>query len=423
MEFSDIKSAIAIIDSFSENLGIHDDLAVVTNAFRYLRNLCATNSESQSAIAQNIKIVTSSRKILLQIISSEIIHDDHILCLNVGLQFLANFLVYNRKNQQIVWSDCQELLEKGVAFNNKKVQHCCLMIIYNIFLGNFEILSNIKCSYENIIELATDENSSEYANFILDFFAVNSKYLERFYDKLKVKLKLVILDEIQRMTREQSAVAPISCDTIKFLVNQFSHKADWILNTIQSNDDFLKVVEVVKLLEILVTFSCDDDNKYLEILQQETSFYINCVALLKAVHALSKEGKNNFTMLTKLSEISESETIDSGNPVFGFKGMLIRIVGNLSWKNKKFQDIIRDLEGIQVILDCCVIDARNPFITQWSILAIHNICEKNQENQEIIALMSKEGVIDAKSLQEIGSVLNCDANGDTLCIAPLKIQD
>lgn len=42
------------------------------------------------------------------------------------------------------------------------------------------------------------------------------------------------------------------------------------------------------------------------------------------------------------------------------------------------------MEVLPVILDSCNIDARNPFITQWAVLAIRNACEGNTANQELV---------------------------------------
>ena len=47
-------------------------------------------------------------------------------------------------------------------------------------------------------------------------------------------------------------------------------------------------------------------------------------------------------------------------------------------------------------------DAKNPMITQWVILAIHNLCENNIENQKIVSSIDKNGHLDKAKLSEIG---------------------
>lgn len=62
--------------------------------------------------------------------------------------------------------------------------------------------------------------------------------------------------------------------------------------------------------------------------------------LLKSIHCLGKSGDNSFSIIQKLSDLS----LKGGNkevqehPAFGFKGNLIRLVGNLSYKHEANQD-------------------------------------------------------------------------------------
>ena len=47
-------------------------------------------------------------------------------------------------------------------------------------------------------------------------------------------------------------------------------------------------------------------------------------------------------------------------------------------------------------------DAKNPMITQWVILAIHNLCQNNFENQKIVSRIDKNGDYDKAKLRECG---------------------
>ena len=62
------------------------------------------------------------------------------------------------------------------------------------------------------------------------------------------------------------------------------------------------------------------------------------------------------------------------------------------YKNKLFQDLIRDKEGINPLLNATVIDNQNPYIIQWAIFAIRNLCEENLQNQEYIKKIEKQGL-------------------------------
>ncbi|PIK56277.1 putative ataxin-10-like, partial [Apostichopus japonicus] len=78
--------------------------------------------------------------------------------------------------------------------------------------------------------------------------------------------------------------------------------------------------------------------------------------LLLMVHALGKEGNNLFTVTQKNLAAAERA---SDNPVHGFRRDLVRY-RNLSYRCKTSQDLVRDLKGIQVILEQCNIDDQNP---------------------------------------------------------------
>jgi ataxin-10 len=45
-----------------------------------------------------------------------------------------------------------------------------------------------------------------------------------------------------------------------------------------------------------------------------------------------------------------------------------------------------------IILNGCNIDKHNPFLREWSILALRNLTEENEENQKFISELVPEGV-------------------------------
>ncbi len=104
-----------------------------------------------------------------------------------------------------------------------------------------------------------------------------------------------------------------------------------------------------------------------------------------------------------------------------FKCNLVRLLGNLCYQNQAAQNRIRELEAIAPLLECCNLDARNPFIQQWSILAIRNLCEKNIPNQEVISSMTRKGVVQPAVLEDLGLEVEESASG--LSVRPSKSAD
>lgn len=80
------------------------------------------------------------------------------------------------------------------------------------------------------------------------------------------------------------------------------------------------------------------------------NFHLFILDLLKALHMAGKEADNCFTPVQKLSEIAPSTSHSTKNattdkniqnhPGFGFKAALIRLIGNLVFRNKKNQDMV-----------------------------------------------------------------------------------
>lgn len=101
-----------------------------------------------------------------------------------------------------------------------------------------------------------------------------------------------------------------------------------------------------------------------------------------------------------------------------FKCNLVRLLGNLCYQNTVAQDRIRFLEAIGTLLECCNLDARNPFIQQWSVLAIRNLCEKNRANQKIISSLTRQGVVQPQVLANLGLVVEESSSG--LSVRPSK---
>ena len=133
------------------------------------------------------------------------------------------------------------------------------------------------------------------------------------------------------------------------------------------------------------------------------------VDTLKTIQLLGKSAdSSHFKTLSQLKQMSESDK-ESQNPVFGFKRNIIRMIANLVHKCPQMQDWIRELDGIPLILDSCNIDAKNPYIMQWSIFAIRNIVENNASNQRLLSQLSRNGVLIDDRLNErlgLNNVIN-----------------
>lgn len=74
----------------------------------------------------------------------------------------------------------------------------------------------------------------------------------------------------------------------------------------------------------------------------------------------------------------------TGGEPFGYRSGIIRAIGNLSFRYSAHQDVVRELGYLPLFLNHCNIDDANPLIREWSLVALRNLCEGNEANQQYI---------------------------------------
>ncbi|XP_071564083.1 uncharacterized protein [Temnothorax nylanderi] len=250
---------------------------------------------------------------------------------------------------------------------------------------------------------------------------------EDVYSRMTMSEKIELLDiiyaELWESWRPNNTV--LKKESAEFLALTFCKKSDLILKTVDTYVNSVDPTEIILILHILGFLT----TQY-QISENAKRLLINCKYLLMSLHMIGKEAKNYFTPITDLSksaphapwtrEAYEAAGDPEEHPAYGFKAGLIRVIANMVHRNKMCQDLFREIDGIPLLLDCTSIDARNPLISQWTTLAIRNLCEGNPENQEIIKKCKKTGVSDNPELKEMGLTLHEDADGKSIRIAPLR---
>jgi ataxin-10 len=268
------------------------------------------------------------------------------------------------------------------------------MVYHNILLGRPK-RGLIIASEKELISRFVDNASSgiEFSLYLVETL-INQGHFRNIYSSLIPIQRLFVLEILNVNIKNNKSI--INVEDIKFLSEQFKRQSDCILKTVADYVETLEPQEVAAILPILGSASCKKE--FSREMQKDKSLFINCLFLLRSIHAVGKQRDSPFSMVDKASD--DSEDLQK-HPGFGFKAQLVRVVGNLCCDNRDFQDLIRELDCIPLILDCCNIDARNPFITQWAILAIRNLCEKNTENQSVIASTDRKGVIPSTVLDQL----------------------
>ncbi|KAK5576124.1 hypothetical protein RB653_007265 [Dictyostelium firmibasis] len=140
-----------------------------------------------------------------------------------------------------------------------------------------------------------------------------------------------------------------------------------------------------------------------------------CIGSLHGNYGNQTTDTNNATSKSTTTEgetvTTKAFNIDVESQDKGFKIELIRILGNLSYKNRGNQDEIRELGGIEIILNHCRFDVNNPYIKEWSVFAIRNLCDDNLENQHLIENLKIKGVASNNELKDLGIEVGVTENG------------
>ena len=76
--------------------------------------------------------------------------------------------------------------------------------------------------------------------------------------------------------------------------------------------------------------------------------------------------------------------VQVAGPDTGLKRILVRVIGNMAYKDRCSQDEIRRLGAIPLVLASTQLDDKQPMAREWGLFAIRNLCEDNLENQKEI---------------------------------------
>lgn len=298
---------------------------IVKELFRSLRNY-VINPDVQNYIV-NDRDFLKSVGLLLEI-HSEVVQS----ALQIILQFLFNLIISNKnavdKVHEVFYTKILSLLKE------KKNIYETSALLYNMSL--FKELSLDFEVYISVLELYNSNHNIEYLYFMLEKLLSDCNFWNC-YNKFDLSKRITMLGII-RDKQIKGEKLNIPMVGLKILTDQFVSSGNIIFQTIQSTDPNSEAYEVSQLVQIISSFCGNED--YLKVLQKDKDLLINVGVLLINIHKLGKESQNCFTSIQSLAEIREPNKNIQEHPAFGFKADLIRIIGNLCWKDKIMQDLV-----------------------------------------------------------------------------------
>ncbi|XP_077987241.1 ataxin-10-like [Glandiceps talaboti] len=396
--------------------------------FRVLRNSCVQCKQNQDLIS-TVNILPVVKQLLDLYTSQGEQSEGEAVAVRCAIQFIGNYVAGNQSTQMTAWQTLFPKTLLGILrFGDLKASQYICMVIYNC-LNDVTSQQLIKhpdgqAIMEYIVQSSQTESQPEWGLMIMEVLLQSNEFILTQFERFSLSSQTILLDVITAKldnpatneetssTREseeseqcddidQTKTVKIPAFTIAFLAEIFETQANGIFQSTVSEEvgkesAMVNSMVVTQLLQV-VCVATSIPGQY-KILQERTSLLQIALELLQKAHLAGKSGDNVFSIRQTLS----GQEGDADNPAYGFKRDLIRLIGNMTYRNQKNQDLVRESEGIPLLLDHCNVDEYNPFMNQWAIFAIHNICEDNPANQAFIANMQRQGIADSEVLTDMG---------------------
>ncbi|XP_054856619.1 ataxin-10 isoform X3 [Eublepharis macularius] len=318
-------------------------LLLLSECFRCLRNACVQCPNNQN-VMRNLGLIDVSCHLieLLQKLETDL--ESSLTAFRCSLQFLGNIATGNRDSQERIWK------------------------LALPFLFLFLIVTNhlLKCP----------------------------ELVRALYAKLSNQERTMLLELL--LSEKSDKDSAVCKEMGTFLASCFQEKCHSVLRLASAaNNEDEEALLMLRLLDALCEMTSNDGQ--VEHLQTCPDLLETAVSTLQLVHLSGKQTTNVFT-----ATHSATGQEQICHPAVGLKSHLIRLIANLCYKNKANQDKVYELDGIPLILDNCSIDDNNPFISQWSMYAIHNLTEQNERNQELISQLEQRGLAGSSILENMG---------------------
>lgn len=293
-------------------------LAVAEQCLRLVRSCAAAGTKMQTYISKELSILDSMLILATEYqhpsvdFANEELQKKFESCMTVLMQTLGNLVVNNPFNQIMIWNKFDANIINSLVDQNDKIATAAAMIIYNILLGQPNVLPDDVSLLNSLAYMYTNGNT-EYPHLIIEYLiGVENTYIEKLYSKLEPECRMLVLNLAYNILMStESQDINVSVNFVKFMAHEFKSKSDCILKTVDKYVNNIEPQEVVFLLEIIATASSMDT--YMDCLQTDSSLFINCAFLLQAIHKLGKESQNFFSSINKLYAATGKTLINDEN--------------------------------------------------------------------------------------------------------------
>lgn len=97
------------------------------------------------------------------------------------------------------------------------------------------------------------------------------------------------------------------------------------------------------------------------------------------------------------------------SPYLGYRRDVVAVLANASHRNPQVQVAVREGGGLLLILQQCVVEDANPYLREWGLFAVRNLCEGNERTQAEIAGLEVRGGANTEETEKMGFRVEVDA--------------
>ncbi|KAJ3124394.1 hypothetical protein HK098_001165 [Nowakowskiella sp. JEL0407] len=433
--------------------------ALTASHFQLVRNLCAAIPANQEK-ACTFRLYESAEEILSYLSSWLItsssdscpsVREKSMLCINMGTQMLANIMTANPVVQNQLWPHYfkeADLLRQLLQLGEVKTAKYVLLLIFNCTHKNLNrsmllINSSIgKDILKTILREAKQITAEDDSLFDIIYVIINNmvelglagailKTLCHQHIARSLTAKTVLSDEhltffqildgmIDSQYKKDGNIAKLGIDAIvcismimtrmvcTFEVEMAQNGRDEVCSKDKEaicKENTPVIDSAILMLQIFGRLTMGAEmTAVCKASLIKAGFIKALISFLRILDILLPR-ENLSNSVSSVTELDENQRSASMN----VKTDILRILSNLSHHSQETQNEVRELGGIPLILNHCRNDVANPFIREYAIFAIRNLCENNLENQRLIASMEARAVEQDPELENVNAYL--DENG------------
>ncbi|KAG9399731.1 hypothetical protein AC1031_011609 [Aphanomyces cochlioides] len=413
------------------------------SSYRFFRNVCVATPATQTKFLVLLQPTLDIIPIVIGWLdtSDQAIASQLALTVQVMLQFLGNMVVAHVDNQDIVWRRFHPaLLEKILVEchqHRKMIAYAAAIIVNCLNPPQASRTGELVASRQIVIlllqrcltpttpvdEAAASDPAFEWITMVFQLL-LQRHCTAALYQNLSVALlsslwskltpeQMLLLRMVDMILTDDKKMPESMQDTalVDFFCGEFCalHSDNTSAASAAAGDDEVdlkldpapsedrqavwKVMELESsklILDILGALTSQQVSKTSEA----TEKFVKTLSHQLQVHATTHSRSTNAFNPSEMDDIPQDAS-------FGYRSAGIRALGNLVHRNKQIQDTVRLSGGLEVLLNSCNIDPRNPMIREWALVALRHVCEDNEANQAYIRALSPQEVVPRMDLSNM----------------------